>query len=87
VKGSLVEGLAKQGPYDVIFINGQIDETPINLLEQLSDKGRLLCVLNDNGVGKAAIMTYRDGIPGVRILFDASVPPLPSFRVSKGFSF
>jgi len=81
------EGLAKQGPYDLIFINGMIDEVPVGLLEQLNKGGRILCALNQDGFGRAALITYEDKIKGVRILFDVAVPVLAGFEKKKKFEF
>ncbi|MBL4601107.1 MAG: protein-L-isoaspartate O-methyltransferase [Emcibacteraceae bacterium] len=81
------EGLAKQGPYDLIFIGGLIDEVPTALLEQLNDGGRILCVLNRDGFGRGALVTYKDKIKGVRTLFDIVAPKLDGFEKQKGFQF
>ena len=80
-------GLANQGPYDLIFIGGMVDEVPVELLEQLNDGGRVLCVLNQNGFGRAALVTYDNKIMGARILFDISAPKLDGFEKVKGFEF
>lgn len=87
VNGPLKDGLAKQGPYDVIFINGMVGEIPTELLEQLKEGGRLLCILEQNGVGKAVLVTYDHNIVGTRVLFDASVPPLKAFAKAATFKF
>ena len=71
VGGSHVDGLAKQGPYDLIFIGGMIDEVPQALLDQLNEKGRILCVLNQDGFGRAVLITYNDKIMGI-------TPAMPS---------
>lgn len=80
-------GLANQGPYDLIFIGGMIDEVPAELLEQLNDGGRVLCVLNQNGFGRGALVTYENEIMGARILFDISAPKLAGFDKVRGFEF
>lgn len=80
-------GLANQGPYDLIFIGGMIDEVPVELLEQLNDGGRVLCVLNQNGFGRAALVSYKNENMGVRILFDTSAPKLAGFEKARGFEF
>ncbi len=87
VGGSHVDGLAKQGPYDLIFIGGMIDFVPQALLEQLNEGGRILCVLNQDGFGRAALVTYDDKIMGVRILFDTAAPVLSGFEKEKKFEF
>ncbi|NOZ42787.1 MAG: protein-L-isoaspartate O-methyltransferase [Alphaproteobacteria bacterium] len=87
VTGPLVEGLAAQGPYDLIFINGMIDYIPEALLDQIAEGGRLVCLLNDNGVGRAVYVTYENGVVGKRQLFDANIPPLEGFKTREKFIF
>lgn len=87
VTGPLVEGLAAQGPYDLIFIDGMIDRIPDALLDQIAEGGRLICVVNDNSVGRAVYVTQENGVAAKRHLFDATIPPFPSFREEKGFIF
>ncbi len=81
------QGLAKQGPYDLIFIGGMVDEIPTELLEQLNEDGKILCVLNQDGYGRAVLVSYIDKIKGVRILFDTSAPKLPGFEKTVEFEF
>ena len=87
VKGALVDGLAAQGPYDLIFINGMIDHIPDTIIDQIADGGRLICVLNDNGIGKATYVISDNGVVGKRTLFDATIPALHAFDIKKTFSF
>lgn len=87
VSGPLPEGQAKQGPFDVIFINGCIAAAPEALLQQLSDGGRLVCAQPVDGTQKAHI--YRrigDGI-STKIAFDVAVPHLSVFDPAPGFEF
>lgn len=53
VEGPLAQGQAKQGPFDVILINGAVEDVPLTLLDQLKDGGRLVTVVMENGVGRA----------------------------------
>lgn len=87
VKGALNAGVAKQGPYDVIVIEGAVEEIPAGLVKQLKDGGRLVCVKVEGGVGRAHIVTMEDGVTSARNLFDANVQALPGFQVEKGFVF
>jgi len=87
VTGPLMDGLAAQGPYDLIFINGMIDQLPPQLIDQMAEGGRLICVLNDNGVGKATYVTHENGLIGKRILFDAYIPVFEAFNKKPGFLF
>lgn len=54
--GALAAGEAASGPYDLIFIDGGMQELPPALLAQLKDGGRLLAVKLDKGsVGQAML--------------------------------
>ncbi len=87
INASHREELPNQGPFDVIFVGGMIDEVPVELLEQLTENGRLLCILNQDGFGRAALVTFVDKIMGVRVLFDTSAPSLPGFEKTETFQF
>lgn len=87
VTGSLVEGLAGQGPYDLVFIEGMIDHIPQTMIDQIAEGGRLVCVINENGIGKATYVTCEKGVVGKRVLFDATIPPLKAFNKKKSFTF
>ncbi len=87
VTGALHSGVLKQGPYDVIYIEGAIDEVPQKLVKQLKDGGRLVCVLLEGGVGRGHIIEMHDGKASARNLFDANVEPLPGFTRKEAFVF
>ena len=88
VTGTLEAGYPKQAPYDVIVIEGRCGELPEGIVDQLAPGGRLVTVMDEDGVGKA--VTVRRGVDGSlarRTLFDASIPPLASFARAPGFRF
>jgi len=87
VKGELAKGVAKQGPYDVIYIEGAVEEVPAALINQLKDGGRLVCVKMSGGVGRAHLITMKQGQIEERNLFDANVEALPGFTVKEAFVF
>lgn len=87
VKAPLAQGCAEQAPYDVIVINGMVEEVPQALLDQLNEDGRLVAVENVRGVGKAMLYIKEGGIIGKRELFDAASPLLPGFVKPRGFVF
>jgi protein-L-isoaspartate(D-aspartate) O-methyltransferase len=85
--GPLAEGLAEQGPYDVIVVNGACEVAPAGLFRQLKDGGRLVTVVGAGPADKA--MRYRciDGdVSGVPI-FDAAAPVLEGFAAQPAFVF
>ena len=80
VEGDVVKGYAKQGPYDVIVINGAVDSVPNEIIEQLAEGGRLVTVVNGkDGVGRGTLMLRKNGIVSMRELFDAGSPLLKEF--------
>ena len=92
VTGEHVEGYAKQAPYDVIVVEGAVDEVPRALSDQLVEGGRLVAVVTGsdegaNRVGRATLLRREQGALSSRVLFDAAVPPLPGFAVDRGFVF
>ena len=87
VSCTLCDGVAKQGPYDVIFLEGAVEDIPKKLLKQLKEGGRLLCVKVEAGVGRAHIIRKTDGNLEEENLFDADVLPLPGFEKAQGFVF
>ncbi len=88
VVGEHAAGYAAQAPYDVIVLEGAVEQVPEALGEQLVEGGRLVAVVTGGGrVGKATLMLRVRGVLSSRILFDAAVPPLPGFAVERGFVF
>lgn len=87
IQGALAEGVAKQAPFNVIIIEGAVDEVPQALFDQLADGGRLVAVVRDNGVGRATFHEKVHGATGHRTQFDANTPPLPGFQKKPGFVF
>jgi protein-L-isoaspartate(D-aspartate) O-methyltransferase len=86
VEGALAAGNARQGPYNVIHINGAVEEVPHSLLEQLAPDGRLICVIG-SGPGVATLYRRVGKEFHARSLFDASVPLLDSMVNRDGFHF
>lgn len=85
--GQFNRGLAEQGPYDVIVLEGRVPQVPEIILEQLAEGGRLVAVEGESGPGKAMLFTRTRGLLGKREVFDANIPPLPGFDREEGFIF
>jgi len=87
VGGELPEGYPEQGPYDVVFLSGAVDEVPEALTAQLAEGGRLVAVIGRGGAGRATLIARHEKLLLRRPLFDAAVPLLPGFVREPGFVF
>ena len=88
--GSLNDGLAKQGPYNVILFDGSVEQVPTEIVDQLAEGGRLAVVLAEAGADKtgvAHLFVKLNGVVSSKSIFDANVQPLPGFAKEKGFIF
>lgn len=87
VTGKLPEGCPDQGPYDVAVIEGAIEQVPPAIIEQMAEGGRVVAVVNQDGIGRATLFIRQgDNLSG-NVLFEAAVPPLPGFGRERGFVF
>jgi protein-L-isoaspartate(D-aspartate) O-methyltransferase len=87
VSGPLAQGWPRNAPYDLILVEGAVEEIPQALFDQLGNGGRLVAVMLKEGVGQATIFVERDKTISHRPYFDAAVPPLAEFRRQRGFVF
>ncbi len=87
VSGALAEGCAEQGPYDVIFVNGAVEQVPDAYGEQLAEGGRMVLVERHELSSQAVLYSKRDGLISRRELFDAMIPILPGFQMVQTFRF
>ncbi|CAA6603370.1 putative Protein-L-isoaspartate O-methyltransferase [Rhodospirillaceae bacterium LM-1] len=89
LQGDMAVGYPKQAPYDVILIEGLVDEVPESLLSQLAEGGRLCTLLSvkSGHLGRGAVYLRSHGALGNRAIFDASATPLPGFAAKEGFIF
>ena len=88
VKGTLEKGYPRQAPYDAIVLGGAVDEVPPAIADQLAEGGRLVAVVTGGSrAGVGVLMQRARGALSRRVLFDASVPPLPGFAIERGFVF
>lgn len=87
ISGDLAQGSPDQGPFNIIFLNGAVEEVPQALLQQLVEGGRLMAVLTKGRFGVASVYTRSGNAFGHRPLFDANVPNLPGFSKPVEFAF
>ncbi len=87
VDGPLSEGWPLKAPYDMILVEGAVELLPGALFEQLADGGRLVAVVEADGIGRATLFDKRNDVLSHRVVFDASVPILPGLKRKRGFVF
>jgi protein-L-isoaspartate(D-aspartate) O-methyltransferase len=87
MEGALPEGAAKSGPYDIIIVEGAVEEVPDALLEQLREGGRIGCIFAEAALGVVRIGYKIDGVVNWRFSFNAGAPVLQGFRKAAAFSF
>jgi protein-L-isoaspartate(D-aspartate) O-methyltransferase len=87
VTGDLEKGNAGNGPFDVIFIDGSVEQVPQALLDQLGEDGRLIAVLGFGHAARATVFMRERGAFSENVFFNASIKPLPGFAKTKEFVF
>lgn len=88
VQGDLKEGLADQGPFDIILVPGLIEQAPETWFNQLAEGGRLgLAVPVGRDLGRGRVYTKSGNIVSYRDAFDACPPRLPGFEKKRSFVF
>lgn len=85
VEGPLAAGCGKHAPYDVIYLDGAVEDLPQGLVDQLGEDGRMVGVMIERGIGRAMLWLKSGGAVSRRVLFDANVTPLPGFEAPARF--
>ena len=82
----LKDGAPEHGPYDVIILQGGVEEIPGSILKQLKNGGRVGAIFIEEGLGTAKIgFKLRDKI-NWRYSFNAAAPILTGFFKQKDFA-
>ena len=87
VTGDHQAGFAKEAPYDVIFIDGAIEEMSQHLLDQLAENGRMIAVEGTGNAAMASVYEKFDGIVSARPILNCAIKPLPGFDKKRDFIF
>lgn len=87
--GALADGSARHEPFDLIFMNGSVQNVPASLLDQLSDGGRLITIIRAEGaqVGDVTVFKKSGQSCTSLSLFESGCPFLPGFEPKTAFSF
>lgn len=87
VRGPLKDGAAGGAPYDVLFIDGAVEEVPATLVQQLADDARVVTGIADRGVTRLSSGRVVAGVLGLNSLVDIEMVVLPGFGAPKAFEF
>ena len=82
----LEDGAPEHGPYDVVILQGGIEEIPVSILNQLKDGGRVGAIFVEDGLGTAKIGFKLNDKINWRYCFNAAAPVLPGFFKQKDFA-
>ena len=85
LQSPLNEGCAKEAPYDVILVEGAVEQLPQALLEQLTMGGKLIAVHGTGNSADVRLTSKHDNGFSSRSLMNCSVRPLPGFEEVKEF--
>jgi len=80
------EGAPEHGPYDVILVQGGVEDLPQTLLDQLKDGGRIAAIFMTGALGQVKV-GYKTGDQiSWRFAFNAGAPVIPGFAATKEFA-
>ncbi len=84
--GPMEQGAAEHGPYDVIMVQGGVEQVPDALLAQLKDQGRIACLFVDGQLGTVRVGRKSGDVVSWRDAFNASALVLDGFSKESAFS-
>lgn len=82
----LHEGAGEHGPYDVIIVQGGIEELPAAIADQLKEGGRIACLFMEGRLGIVRVGLKSGGSIAWRFDFNAAAPVLPGFEKKRAFA-
>lgn len=85
--GDPAAGDPDHAPYDVIFVNGGIEDVPATLVDQLKVGGRLVAIHMKGTVGQCCVTVKSLNTATARPVFDAAAPVLGGFEEAEVFTF
>jgi protein-L-isoaspartate(D-aspartate) O-methyltransferase len=87
VEGSLAAGCPDAAPFDVIVVDGAVEQLPEALTDQLGIGGRIVTGLVDRGVTRLASGKRSERGFGLADFADADCVVLPGFARPRAFTF
>lgn len=87
VEGPLEAGHPAGAPYDVLVIDGAIEQLPATLASQVADGGRIVSGLVERGVFRLAAGAHRGAATALAPFADIDSVRLPGFAQPRSFTF
>jgi protein-L-isoaspartate(D-aspartate) O-methyltransferase len=87
VRGPLAAGAPEGPPYDLLFIDGAVEEVPDTLVQQLADGARVVTGIVERGVTRLCSGRVVSGVLGLASLADLEMVVLPGFSAPERFVF
>lgn len=87
VEGPLEKGHAEGAPYDVLIVDGCVEQLPESLVSQVAPGGRVVTGIVERGVRRLATGRAIKGAFGLRAFADIDCVALPGFAAPRGFAF
>lgn len=87
MRGPLNTGAASGAPYDLLVIDGAVEEVPATLVQQLVDGGRVVTGIVERGVTRLCSGRVVAGVLGLSSLADIEMVVLPGFAAPERFVF
>lgn len=86
VSNASVHAAAPAGLFDVIAIEGGVEEVPAALLDQLAEGGRIGAIFMQGALGVVKVGHKADGRVNWRFAFNATAPVLEGFAKERAFA-
>ncbi len=83
--GAISAGAPQHGPYDVITIQGAVENLPDGIISQLKEGGRIGCLMAEGNLGVVRIGYKINDVMNWRFAFNAGAPVLPGFEAGREF--
>jgi protein-L-isoaspartate(D-aspartate) O-methyltransferase len=87
IQAPLSQGSPEHGPYDLILIDGTVEQVPDSLIAQLKPGGRMATGLREGGVSRLATGRRAGTGFGLTAFAEADCVALPGFDRPKTFRF
>lgn len=83
VSGPAASGWSANAPYDVVLVEGGVEQVPDGLKSQIRENGRLVAIATNDGIGRAVELHKRGAVFARREGFQAAALPLVGFTETR----